>query len=608
VILQALNAYYERMAARPGGKIAPPGYSYQPISFCLVLREDGAVVDVEDLRDTSGGRPRPRSLLVPQPPKRAGRKPPPCFLWDKTAYVLGLQRSADDKTPAVENIEYREAFREYHTNGLGQTRDIGMRALLAFMASWEPSAYPSLRYADDLLDTNVVFRLDGELGYLHERPEARESWARLTSSQDATRALCLVSGEQRPTARLHPSIKGVLGAQTAGASIVSFNQDAFTSYGKDQGDNAPVSEQAAFAYTTALNDLLRRDSAQRLQIGDATTVYWAEADDAEKAEAAEHAVSWLLDASPGEKDTEATARLRADVMDRISKGRPLESPELNLDPGTRFYILGLAPNAARLSVRFWEATTLGQLGRAFHDHYLDLYIDPLPWKGQLPALWRLLYETAAQRKAENIPRNLAGEFTRALIAGTNYPLSLLGAVIRRIRADGDVNGMRAAIIKATLVRPLRRAHRLPKEDALVSLDRDNTHVGYRLGRLFAVIDSAQRAGVGAVNASVRDKFISTASAAPSRVFPILLRGAQDHLSATRKKGRAGRAVRLEKEIAQIMEGLDARAPFPSTLPLTDQGHFFVGFYHQQSELFVARQVGEMVDHATDAITPDSTND
>jgi CRISPR-associated protein Csd1 len=599
MMLEALNGYYERMASREGSLIAPSGHSYQPISFAVVLREDGGIRDIEDLRTSSGKKLQARSLLVPQPPKRSGKKPPPCFLFDKTGYVFGMERSDEtDKSQWAENPAYHEAFRAYHREALGDTDDIGLLAFLRFLGSWSPASYGTLRHAEEMLNTNVVFRLDGEHRYLHERPAAKEAWSRLNAQSAAKTARCLVSGEVRPIARLHPSIKGVRGAQSSGASIVSFNQGSFSSYGKEQGDNAPVSEQATFAYTTALNDLLRKDSKQRLQLGDATTVYWAEAADPKQATVAEQAVGWLFEPSEEELDDAETDRLRHEVMDRVQQGRPLADPDLKLNPGTRFYILGLAPNASRLSVRIWEATTLGAIGRAFHNHFQDLRIEPSPWKTRLPALWRLLYETAVQRKAENVPPNLAGELVRAILTDTDYPRTLLVAVIGRIRADGDVNGTRAALIKALLVRPQRRRGSLTKED-LVSLDRDNTNAGYRLGRLFAVIEAAQRAGVGTINASVRDKFIATASAAPRRVFPLLLRGVQDHLSSARKKNRAGRAIRLEKEIAQIMDGLDARSPFPPTLALTDQGHFFVGFYHQQSELFVPRTAGEEIEDSSD---------
>ena len=608
MILQALKGYYDRVAGYEGTKIAPPGYSYQNISFAVILAEDGSVLDVNDLRTTDGKKARPLPLLVPQPPKRSGKKPPPAYLWDKTGYVFGLEASAADKSIPEENQQYRDAFRTYHLELLANSDDAGLRHFLRFIEQWQPAQFKDLRYACDMLDANVVFRIDGERSYLHDRPAAQEIWSRANASAATTPGLCLVTGQILPIARLHASIKGVKDAQIGGASIVSFNQRSFESFGKDQGDNAPVSEVATFAYTTALNDLLRRGGSQNVQIGDATTVFWAIADDPKDAEVAESVFAWMNEPPPPDQvDGAENDQLRKEVMERVEKGRPLENSQLRLKADTRFYILGLSPNAARLSVRFWEATTLGAIGAVFHDHFRDLRIEPRPWGVQLPAIWRLLYEIAPLRKVENIPPNLAGEMMRAVLAGRNYPLTLLSAVIGRIRADRDVNGTRAALIKACLVRPMRRGKTLPREDHLVSLDRDNVHVGYRLGRLFAVIEAAQRAGIGQVNASVRDKFIATASAAPNRVFPLLLRGVQGHLSSAMKKGRAGRAVRLEKEIGQIMDGLNASAPFPSTLKLTDQGHFFVGFYHQQSELFVPQQPGESKPD-DDTETSDNTNE
>src|SRR5262249_20627173 len=267
-----------------------------------------------------------------------------------------------------------------------------------------------------------------------------------------------------------PSIGGVRGAQSSGAAIVSFNQEAFCSYGKEQGANAPVSEQAAFAYTTALNDLLRKDSRQRVQIADATTVFWAEATDREEAEVAERAAIWLFE--PSLDDAAETLRLRTEVMERIEKGHPLEDADLKLAEGTRFYILGLAPNAARLSVRFWEATTLGALGNAFHQHWCDLRMDGLTWR-QPPALWQRLVRTApARRNAQGvlkyslkqIPPNLAGELTRAILTGRAYPRTILPNVLTRFRSDHELDGLRVALVKAAIVRDMRRnIPDLPKE-------------------------------------------------------------------------------------------------------------------------------------------------
>ncbi len=582
MILQALKGYYDRVSAEPAGGIATYGFSEQKIAFEIVLTPDGTVADVNDLREQQGKRLQPRSLLVPQPPKRSGRNPPPAFLFDKTGYVFGVERDDIDKTKTVENPTYRKAFLDYHVRLLGQSDDVGLKALLAFLRGWSVEHYVGLRNADDMLDTNVVFRLDGERGWLHERDAAKEVWARELAVDDAVIGLCLVTGHEAPVARLHASIKGVQGAQSSGASIISFNLDAFESYGKSQGANAPVSEAATFAYTTALNSLLSRTSGRdardrplyrnRAQIGDATTVFWAEAALVAQADAAEVTFAALLDPhddAPAEDDAGATAKIR-DVVKQMSEGRPLQQASPDLAPDTRFYVLGLSPNAARISVRFWHPTTLGELGDAFQQHWQDLRIEPVPWK-VAPAIWRLLRETAPQQKTENIPPNLAGEVMRAVLNRSRYPRTLLTSVIMRIRADGDINGLRAALIKACLIRQ--------KEDVPVALDRENANPGYRLGRLFAVLESAQRAALPGLNATIRDRYFGAASATPATVFPVLMRNANHHLANLRKGDKGGLAVWLEREIGEVIGGIEAR--FPRTLRLEEQGQFAIGYYHQR---------------------------
>jgi len=232
-------------------------------------------------------------------------------------------------------------------------------------------------------------------------------------------------------------------------------------------------------------------------------------------------------------------------------------------------VLGLSPNAARLSIRFWYEGTLGDLARRFREHWNALTIEPTPWR-TAPAIWRLLYETAAQRKAENISPLLAGELMRAILTGGPYPRALLSAVVMRLRADRDVNGMRAAICKACLIRN--------REDVPVSLDRNEPNPGYRLGRLFAVLEAAQRAALGKVNASIRDRYYGAASATPASIFPVLLRNAGHHLSNLRKD-KGGLAHWFEKEIGEIVDGLDSK--LPHNLRIEDQGRFAVGYYHQR---------------------------
>lgn len=581
MILAALTDYYQRLLTQEDSGISPFGYSQEKISYEILLAPDGSVVDVNDIRDFSGKKPMPRSLSVPQPEKRTvGIKSN--FLWDKTSYVLGV--SAASKRSDKEH----EAFVSLHRDCLVNEADAGLAALLAFLTTWTPEKFNTPPFREEMLDSNVVFRLDGERGYLHERPAARSVRARLLDEQVGSQpGICLVSGESLPLARLHPAIKGVNGAQSSGASIVSFNLESFSSYGKCQGDNAPVSEQAAFAYTTVLNHLLRRSehNRQRLQIGDATVVFWAQADDARQAEAAEDLMASFFD--PPANDSQETQRLR-DALESISQGRPKPLSELDphLSEGTRIFVLGLAPNASRLSIRFWQTDSLAVFANRLSQHYRDLELNPSPWQTP-PAVWRLLLATAPSRdgkaKSEDVPPQLAGELTRSILTGSPYPRSLLSNIIMRFRADGDISPLRVALCKAVLARESRLGIKHSNKEVPVSLDTTNTDPGYLLGRLFSTLENVQRAALGKqINATIRDRYYGSASATPASIFPVVLRNAQNHLSRLRKD-KPGLAVMLEREVADILALLGTA--FPKTLRIESQGHFAIGYYHQTQARF-----------------------
>jgi CRISPR-associated protein Csd1 len=577
MILSSLNDYYLRLAEQEAVPVF--GFSQEKISYALVLSAEGELVDVLDVRDSSGKKPVPKGLTVPQPEKRtAGIKSN--FLWDKTSYVLGVSAKEGGRA-----LQEHQAFQELHRNCLAGETDYGLKALAAFLASWSPEQFQAPLFSEEMLDANVVFRVDGEQKYLHELPAAQLLRAKLLAGAETNSGLCLVSGENLPLARLHPAIKGVNGAQSSGASIVSFNLESFGSYGKSQGANAPVSEAAAFAYTTVLNHLLRRDehNRQRMQIGDASVVFWALADTPEKAGNAELMFADLL--SPPSDDAQEAAKVRT-VLDAVAKGRPLRELGLDLDEGTQLFVLGLAPNASRLSIRFWQTGSLGVFARRLAEHYQDLHIEPLPWKTE-PAIWRLLYATVPSRdgkaKAEDISPQLAGEITRAVLTGSRYPRSLLANVIMRMRADGDISGVRVALCKAVLSRDLRLGVKGINEEVPVSLDKEASNPGYRLGRLFAVLESAQRNALGTqVNATIRDRYYGAASATPTSIFPMLLRNTQNHLAKVRKE-KPGLAHNLEREIGEIIDGLGSQ--FPRSLKLEDQGRFAIGYYHQSQARF-----------------------
>ena len=595
MILQALVRHYQRLIERGAGGIAPYGYSPEKISYEILLAPDGSVVQVNDIRDTSGKKPLPRMLEVPQPPKRASNITP-CFLWDKTSYVLGVSGTSQRAE------KEHDAFKALHNEALSGTDDAGLVALRDFLRMWSPDQFVEPLFRSDMLDANIVFRLDGEHRYLHQREAAQSIRARLLQGdgdEDAADnksavVTCLVSGEAGPVARLHPAIKGVNGAQSSGASIVSFNLDAFTSYGKSQGDNAPISERAAFAYTTVLNYLLRRGehNRQRLQIGDTSVVFWAEAENPVAAQAAELTFADLLNPPP--EDSNEASRIRQ-ILEGVAKGRELADIDPRLAPGTRMYVLGLAPNASRLSIRYWQTDTLDVFTRRLSQHLQDLRIEPLPWR-TLPSPYRLVLATVPNRdgampKVDDALNNLIGEMMRAILSGGLYPRSLLANTVMRFRSDGNLSGLRVALCKGVLARERRLGIRTSDEEIPVSLDKQSTQPGYLLGRLFAVLEHVQRSALGGqVNATIRDRYYGAASATPALIFPVLLRNTQNHFGKLRKE-RPGQAINLEKEIQEIIGGLPDR--FPRSLKIEDQGRFAIGYYHQSQSHFTKRGTADV---------------
>lgn len=603
MILSALNQYYHRLAGQVDGegkpKVPPYGFSEEKISFCLVLSKEGILEDVQDVRDTSGKKPVPKLISVPQSFKRPGVTPRSFFLWDKTAYVLGVEGNKDKQTAKkiswLASDKTFTAFKNLHLTKLQQSEDIGLKALCLFLQNWQTSQFNQAPCVPEMLDSNVVFRLNGQRNYLHETEAARQLWASMIEPKgEATLAHCLVTGERAALARLHPAIKGVYGGQSSGGSIVSFNAESYASYSKDQGDNAPVSEAAAFAYTTALNFLLRRDNRQCVSIGDASTVFWAVAESEEKAQEAEDLFSMLIN-TPADDSAVAKGKLKP-IMEKIAQGKPLSEIKPELAEGTRFYILGLAPNASRLSIRYWLDTDFGTLADNLAWHFKDMQLEPSAWR-EPPSVWRLLIQTAAQGKTENISPVLAGEVMRAILTGSRYPRALLTQIVQRFRADGDINALRVALTKAVLAREFRK--QFIKEDIPMSLDSENSNEAYRLGRLFAVLERLQHATLGDINASITDRYYGAASTVPYSVFPRLLAGSQHHLSRLRKD-KPGYAVNLSKDISEIMDGLPTE--FKKHLSIEDQGRFAIGYYHQKQKYFEKKDGNAPAESATTPTT------
>ena len=584
--LRALDALYDRLASDARYDLARPGYSTQKVSFCVVLNPDGSLSAIQDERDTSGKKPLARLLTLPGQAKPSGQGLNPCFLWDNSAYLLGYKTPDKDPEKARKEAERAalafEAFRERHLALESTLADPGFTAACAFLRSWTPArALEHKAQLDDFAATGFgVFRLVGEKAYIHDRPALRAYWERtaLAADPDAARGQCLLSGEpEQPLAKLvEPAIKGVSGAQSSGAKIISFNCDSFTSYGKEQALNSPISQASAFRHATALNALLSGPQSRlhRVQIGDATTVFWTG-----QPTAVESLFAAFLDGHTPDDDTvsqdETLREKLRTFLEVLREGGGRTLGRLADDAATPFYVLGLSPNAARLSVRFWYADSLGHLVDNLHDHYVALAVvrPPGPQHPEFPAMWQLLRQTA--RESKDISPLLAGPLLRAVLTGAPYPPTLASSVIARIRADREITYLRAAILKAFL-------NRNQNKDIPMSLDPARTEPAYRLGRLFAALEKTQEDALPGLNATIRDRFYSAASATPSTVFPRLLRTYQHHLSKATGERGIGLKVNRERLVQEICAGLDT---MPAHLGLEGQSLFALGYYHQRQAFF-----------------------
>ena len=345
----------------------------------------------------------------------------------------------------------------------------------------------------------------------------------------------------------------------------------FDSYGKLQSFNAPVSKSATFAYTTALNELLSKNSRQKLFVGEATAVFWSE-----KKNNLEDVFADFF-GEPAKENPE-----QANKAIRILYEAPKAGAQPLTEDYTPFFVLGLAPNAARIAIRFWHAGTVSETARHICQYFDDCSMVHGPKQPEHLSLFRLLVSTALQGKSENIPPNIAGDFMKTILAGTPYPQTLLAAAVRRCRAEREITYPRAAILKAVLARAAR-FYQQPEKEVGMALDTGNSNIGYRLGRLFATLEKIQEEANPGINATIRDRFYGAASGTPVSAFPHLMKLKNHHLS---KLVNRGRAVNLEKAIGEIMDGI---IDFPTHLALQDQGRFAVGYYHQRQAFFTKNE-------------------
>ena len=568
MILQALTKYYEDLLAR--GEIDAPGWAPTKISYALCLDEDGQLTQVvPTMEEVPKGKKtvlQPQSKPLPAPVKRASNIASN-FLWDNSSYLLGI----DQKGKPARSRECFSAAAARHHAVLDGVDSPVARAILRFFDSWQPENAAQCPAFEGQLEEvtsggNLLFQVDGR--YAQEDAAIREAWQRRQSDRDtdAVEMQCLVTGREDEIAKVHPAIKGVRDAQSSGAALVSFNAPAFCSYGHEQNFNAPVGKYAAFAYTAALNHLLA-DKDQVQQIGDTTVVCWAEGADPVCQSLAVAAI-FGGEAPGGLTDNALRATLR-----HLAHGEPCD--ELAVDPNRTFYILGLAPNAARLSVRFFLRDSFGALMRNVNDHYERLEI--VGGRYEMLPLWALLRETVNLNSRDKMPSPaMAGATARAVFSGGRYPASLLEGVMLRIRAERNITWGRAAILKAYY---LKNPHEdCPKEVLTVSLNEESTNPAYTLGRLFRVMEEIQLASTGwNVNRSIKDSYFNSAASTPLSVFGKLFALSNYHLKKLMrdKPGLGKKLGDLESELAAQLT-----SPPPARSTQEEVVCFYLGYYHQ----------------------------
>ncbi len=610
MILQALNRYYEILRKDPAAKISPFGYSVTNVSFALNLSSDGEILDVLPMfvKKQRGKKlvDIPRPMIVPEQVKRSSGVSPN-FLCDNSAYVFGYPQ--EKKTKKTYGKDRFTAFRLLHQKVLKLATTDAARAVLAYLESHDPDKADEIEvlfpYLEDFMKGgNIVFIHKGE--FLHDNPEIRQLWEEHKASQQTVELQCLVTGQVSPIARLHPSLKHMRGAQPTGATLVGFNLSAFCSYNheskEEKGLNAPVSIKAAFAYTTVLNYLLSDENPNgHLFLGDTSIVYWAESE----SRAHEAAFSAIIRPDTINSD-EFAARKKADsvlrvIAEHIQNGKALDLDALMKDLGDenpRFYVLGLAPNAGRVSVRFFITDPFKNVVQHIMSHYKDLEIvKEYDDQSSYISVWRILNETVSKKaRDKKVSPLLAGSVFRSILTGLPYPAALYNAIIIRIRADMDdkdqgirkINYVRAAVIKAYLLRKYRyQTNDSIKEVLVMALNEQSSNPAYLLGRLFAVLEKVQAEAIGNLNASIKDRYFASACASPGTVFPILLRLAQHNIA----KAEYGYAS--ERRIQDILNKLDIKEnPIPSRLTLDEQGVFILGYYHQRADFYKKREAQE----------------
>lgn len=606
MILQALTRYYEILSNDPDSDIAPFGYSAVGVSFALEISSKGELLNLIPVFQniTTGKKTieKPQRMIVPEYAEPTVNVEA-SLLCGKSDYVLGI--SEKDERKPKHSADRFVAFCRLNKDLLSKADCDSARAVIAFLENHKPEKARTHKaispHLEELLKgRRIVFLFNGK--YVHEDKAILKLWDKYKAGKDSVQGQCLVTGEIAPIAIKHRKLQGIKDGQMSGNSLISFNKDAYSSYNKDgqQGMNSPVSESVEFAYTTALNYLLLpTNENKKFYIGDTTVVYWAESEKKEYAKAfwglcePEEVEIPAIEESKPVRNKQAEKKAKK-IAEKVRRVQAFDKEKLlaGLDDNPRFYVLGLAPNVARVSIRFFHSDPFDKVVEKIMQHYKDLEIvKEFEDQHTYLTIQDILKETVSPKASDQSAAPLlAGSVFRAILENTPYPAALFNSIINRVRADQDdpkkyvkkIGYARAAILKAYLLRKYRNQPQHPIQEVLVmSLNEQSTVPAYLLGRLFAVLEKVQQEAIGDMNASIKDRYFTSACASPRTVFPTLLRLSQHWIS------KADYGYASDRRIQDILNLLDVeKNPIPARLSLDEQGIFVLGYYHQHAAFFV----------------------
>lgn len=574
MILQALVKYYEDLEKQ--GKLPRQGWCQEKVSYGINLSTDGNIKNIIWLKDEiQAGKKQiwtSKTMSVPAMLTRSSGIAAN-FLCDNSKYLLGIDKSGTGKRI----VECFEAAKKKHLKLLGNASGEMAQAICAFFRNWDPEEAKKnivvLENWEEITDGgNLIFCMNE--GYAQDDDEIQKIWdAENEQTETDAEGICLVTGERTEISRIHRNIKGVPGAQSSGAALVSFNAPSFESYGKEQSYNAPVGKYAEFAYTSALNYLL----AQRkytFPLGDSMIVYWAEE---AKLEYQDVLLALLNPVKDNQNEVHA-------FFEKLRKDEQIMINDMELNPSQKFYILCLAPNAARLSVRFFYQSSFGNITKNLACHYERMQMIKPKWEErEYLGIEDMLKETVNMNSRDKKPiSNMAAMVFSAILQNSRYPASLYTDALIRIRAEqGCVTWGRASIVKAFLM----KNHKNTEGEICMGLNEESNDVAYVLGRLFSVLESIQTDANPGIKSTIRDRYFNSACATPASVFPVLFKLKNSHIKKLEREKESAK-VYYEKLLTQIVGKLEM---YPKRLSLEEQGRFILGYYHQMQKKYEKRE-------------------